>query len=164
MTLRNHAWCSMLLVIFLAPVAQADEPMGMNTNQMKLGAFPGLPTCIPGAVVKGDPAKEAFIAYAKVEGRCVVPWHWHTANEHLIVVSGVLHMETKDGKPLMLRAGGFAMMPSHHAHQASCLKSCSIYVYSDGPFDMHYIDANGNETTPDDALKTVKEKPGRPPG
>jgi quercetin dioxygenase-like cupin family protein len=166
MSFRNAAWCALVLVIVFAPLARAQEPMpmGTNTDQMKLAAFPGLPTCIPGALLNGDATKGAFIAYAKGRAGCIVPWHWHTASEHVMLVSGVLRMETKDGKPFELKAGGFALVPSHHVHQARCLKSCAMYIYSDGAFDMHYVDSKGNDLTPDDALKAVKETPGRPPG
>ena len=27
-----------------------------------------------------------------------------------------------------------------HVHQFSCLKDCVMYVHSDGPFDIHYVD------------------------
>jgi len=33
-----------------------------------------------------------------------------------------------------------------------------MYIYSDVAFDIHYVDAQGNESSPADALKAVKEK------
>jgi hypothetical protein len=39
-----------------------------------------------------------------------VRWHWHTPNEHLMLVSGRARQE------------------------------CVMYVHSDGPFDIHYVD------------------------
>lgn len=49
-------------------------------------------------------------------------------------------------------------------HQAACPKGCTMYIYSDGAFDIHYIDNYGNELTPDAALGAVKETAARPPG
>ena len=160
---KKHALGAMLLVILAAPLARAAEPMGTNVSQMKLGPVPGLPTCLVGAIVNGDATKGPFIAYAKIDSHCTVPWHWHTASEHLMIISGVLHMEMKDAKPLNLRAGGFALVPPHHEHLAGCSKPCSMYVYSDGPFDIHFVDAKGNELAPADAMKPLKETPARPP-
>jgi hypothetical protein len=75
-----------------------------------------------------------------------------------MIVSGVARIEMKDGKPLTLRAGGFAIMPSHHVHQFTCEQNCQMYIYADAAFDIHYVNAQGGEISPADALKTVKEE------
>jgi len=74
-----------------------------------------------------------------------------------MLVSGVGRMEMKDGKPLTLRAGGFALMASHHVHQFTCQRACQLYIYSDVAFDIHYVNKDGNELSPADAMKAVKE-------
>jgi hypothetical protein len=74
-----------------------------------------------------------------------------------MMVSGVARLETKDAKTLTLRAGGFAMMPSRHVHRFRCISSCVLYVYSDAAYDIHYVDGQGKEISPDDALKAVKK-------
>jgi hypothetical protein len=50
-------------------------------------------------------------------------------------------------------------MPSKHVHQFQCTsKSCLAYVHADsGPFDIHYVDAQGKEIPPEEALKAVRE-------
>jgi quercetin dioxygenase-like cupin family protein len=153
----------LLSFLVCAAAFAADAPMTTNVNQMKFGPTPGLPTCVTGALTKGDPGKGAFIAYAKIEPGCVVPWHWHTASEHLMIVDGVAHMEAMDASPVDVSAGGFALMPAHHQHQASCPKGCTMYVYSDGAFDIHYVDKQGKELAPADALSALNETPGRLP-
>ena len=75
----------------------------------------------------------------------------------IVSVSATLQM--KDAKPVSLQAGAFALMPSHHARQFRCLRSCALYIYSDTAFDIHYTDKQGNEMAPADALKAVREKP-----
>ena len=137
--------------------ATSDQPMARNLKDMTFAAFPGMPTCAPGAVLDGDPAKGPSIIIAKLPVGCTIPWHWHTPNEHVMMVSGVARMDMKDGKPVTLRAGAYAMMPSRHVHQMHCVTACVLYVSSDAPFDIHYVDAQGNEITPDEALKAVKE-------
>jgi quercetin dioxygenase-like cupin family protein len=135
----------------------AGQGTVVNIAEMKFVAFPGLPTCATGAVQSGDPAKGPAIIVSKTAAGCAIPWHWHTPTEHLMMVSGVAHLEMKDAKPAILRAGGFAMMPSHHVHQFRCTEACSFYVYSDAPFDIHYVDGQGKDLSPDEALRAVKE-------
>lgn len=151
-----------LLFTAFAFAQPADQPVragGQNAAEMKFVTVPGLPTCAHGSVQKGDPTKEAFILYAKVAAKCSVPWHWHTANEHLMIVNGSAHVGMKEGKPLTLQPGGFVMLPSRHVHEFRCERACSFYVYSDGAFDIHYVDGQGKELPPAEALKPLKETP-----
>ena len=78
-----------------------------------------------------------------------------------MIVSGVARVEEKDGKPVTLRQGGFALLSSRHVHQFRCTTACVLYVYSDVAFDIHYVDGQGKEISPDAALKAVKEKSGK---
>jgi quercetin dioxygenase-like cupin family protein len=78
-----------------------------------------------------------------------------------MVVSGVAHVQAKDGQQQELQAGSFASMPSKHVHQFHCAKACTLFIQSDGVFDLHYVDAQGKELTPDEALKAVKETPAK---
>lgn len=148
-------------IFFLAATSNAQEMSagGHNVDEMKLTAVPGLPPCVLGSVQSGDPTKGASIIFSKVATGCVIPWHWHTPTEHIMMVSGVAHLEMKDGKPLTLRAGGFAKLPSRHIHQFRCEQACQMYIYSDVAFDIHYVDAQGNEIPSAEALK-VKGKDG----
>lgn len=161
---RRKLWGTILgvpLVLFAAGIAHAEGAAGhagRNLAEMKFGPVPGMPTCATGSVQNGDPGKGPSIIAAKSSAGCTIPWHWHTPNEHLVMVSGTARLETKDGKPMTLRAGGFAMMPSKHVHQFRCTSACMLYVYSDAAYDIHYVDKEGKEIPPDDALKAVKEK------
>ena len=149
------------LVLCVSTVAQgqqmAGQAPGQNVDEMKFGPVPGLPTCATVSVQNGDPSKGASILLAKITSGCSIPWHWHTPNEHLMLVKGVARVEMKDGKPMTLREGGFALMPARHVHQFVCETACLLYVYSDVAFDIHYVDAQGKEIPPADALKQVKE-------
>jgi len=155
-------WLVIVSVFFMAAMAHAQEMNagGRNVTEMKLTMMPSLPTCTLGTVESGDPTKGPSIIFAKVSAGCSVPWHWHTPTERIMIVSGVARIEMKDGKPLTLRAGGFAMMPSHHVHQFTCEESCQMYIDSDAAFDIHYVNAQGGEISPADAIKAIKEKTG----
>jgi len=162
-TRSKFCWFTLSLVLCISASAHAQETAaqggGTNVNEMKFVTIPGLPTCAHGSVQSGNPGSGPSFILARTTAGCVIPWHWHTANEHLIMVSGVARLDMKDGKPLTLRAGGFGLMPAHHVHQFRCLSSaCQLYIYSDVAFDIHYVNREGAEITPADAMKAVKEK------
>ena len=163
MTIGGRCWLFTASLIMVTSASAQGQEMsgksaGQNVTEMKFVTVPGLPTCAPGSVQSGDPTKGPSIILAKVSAGCSIPWHWHTPNENLMMVRGVARLEMKDGKPFTLTAGGFAMMPSRHSHQFRCEQACLLYIYSDAPFDIHYVDKQGNEISPADALKAVKEK------
>ncbi len=150
-----------LLVVPLAAASPGEDvahPAGRNVADMQFVGVPGLPSCSQASVQSGDPSKGPSILLARLETGCSFPWHWHTPTENLMLVSGEGRVETKDdGKALALRAGGFAQMPSRHIHQFSCAMECTLYVVADGAFDMHYVNAEGKEISPDEAMKRVGE-------
>jgi quercetin dioxygenase-like cupin family protein len=149
------------LVLMMSSSAQAQDmgqSSGRNVADMKFTMIPPLPTCAVASVQSGNPATGPSIILAKAPAGCSIPWHWHTPNENVMLVSGLGRMDMKGGKPLTLRAGAFAMMASHDIHQFTCLRACQLYIYSDVAFDIHYVNKDGNEITPDEALKAVKEK------
>jgi hypothetical protein len=54
------------------------------------------------------------------------------------------------------------MMPSKHVHRFTCTQACTLYVYSDAAFDIHYVDDQGKEIPSEEALKKVnRPRPGK---
>jgi len=147
--------CAALAAPWLAVAANAQAPRAavQNTPDMTFATFAGMPSCVVGAVVDGDPAKGASIVAMRASAGCSVPWHWHTANERLMMVAGNAHFQMKDGKQEQLSPGGFTLMPSRHVHRFSCATKCMLYVQSDARFDMHYVDSQGTEIAPEQAVK-----------
>jgi quercetin dioxygenase-like cupin family protein len=47
----------------------------------------------------------------------LIPWHWHTPTEHVMIVNGSAKVEMKGGHSATLGPGGYAMMPSKHVHE-----------------------------------------------
>lgn len=152
---------SLLLPAAGLAAAQAGANHGtvQNIEDMKFGPVPGIPACSTGTVLNGNPANGPAILLAKADAGCTVPWHWHTPNEHLMMVKGVARLEMKDAKAITLRAGGYAMMPSKHVHQFHCSSTCVFYVHSDGAFDTHYVSKQGDEIPMEDALKSKPAAP-----
>jgi quercetin dioxygenase-like cupin family protein len=148
--------------VLLAGPGQAQDagasPIGQNMDEMKFHTPPGLPTCAVASVPSGDPAKEAAFILVKAAAKCAIPWHWHTANEYVMMINGTARLDMKDTKSFTVRTGGFAKLPAKHVHQFLCTaKSCTFYIYTDAAFDIHYVDGQGKEITPPEALKAVKE-------
>lgn len=139
--------------------AAAPAPMAVSKNlsDQKFEAFPGTPACLTGVALSGDPGKGPALLEAKFATGCTIPWHWHTPDEHIMLASGVGRMEMKDAKPVTLRAGAYAMMPSHHPHQFTCVSACVMFLRTDGVFDTHYINADGKEIPPEEALAKKKK-------
>lgn len=139
-------------------VAHAEETSVVRKlSENKLAAMPGLPSCVTMAVEYGDPSKGPSVIVFKATSGCVIPWHWHTPTEHVMIVSGSAKIEMKDGAhTATIGPGGYAMLPSKHQHQFTCASACTAFVGSDAAFDIHYVDANGKEISPDVALTKTK--------
>ena len=140
--------------------APEGESKARNMAELKFGPIPGMPTCLSGAVENGDPMTGPGFILAKLTTGCIVPWHWHTAGENVLVISGKGLIDMADAKSKKtLTAAGFAHLPSKHIHQFSCKSKCTLLIYTETAFDIHYVDKDGNEIPAENALKAVKEKP-----
>ncbi len=165
MHVRPFVYCSAAALLAFAGNAIAAEgaaaaaPMGVTKNlaDQKFEPFPGTPACLSGVVLNGDPGKGPSLLESKFATGCTIPWHWHSSDEHVLMVSGVGKMEMKDTKPVTLRAGGYSMLPGHHPHQFTCISACVMFLRSDGVFDTHYINADGKEIPPEEALAKKKK-------
>ena len=107
---------------------------------MKFAPVPSFPACATAALESGDPAKGASTLLTNTASGCLVPWHWHTLTETILMVSGTSRLEMKGGgKPAMLRSGVYASMPAHHVHQVRCVSSvpCVLFIHSGAAFDIH---------------------------
>lgn len=151
---------AMLLVLCCLPASMAAQD-GMVLAAAKSDKFvnlPGLPKCLTVAVLRGDPSKEAAALMLKFTPGCTVPWHWHTAGEQLMIVSGVGTAQMKDGKPASMHAGDYAYLPAKSVHQFTAVSATMMLNLPDGAFDIHYVDKGGNEIPPDQALKPAAKK------
>src|SRR6476660_594486 len=72
----------------------------------------GKPDCLKVARENGDPDKGASTFLLAAPPGCVVPPHYHTAEEQLIVVRGNVLTGMDGMAEAKLGPGGFAMMPS----------------------------------------------------
>jgi quercetin dioxygenase-like cupin family protein len=170
MTMRSNR-IRVLLIILGAAVAVGEsapihatdtaEMITLNPQQLKFTPIPDLPACASAAILRGNPRSGPAWVLLKLASGCRVPWHWHTANETLLVISGRGTVAMKDGPPLQFAPGAYASLPSHHAHQASCSRTCLLFNGADAAFDIHYVDARGEEIPADKALKPSTRAKGK---
>lgn len=54
---------------------------------------------------------------------------------------------------MQLEPGSFVSVPPKHVMNFACVRACVLFVYTDGPFAMHYVDEAGKEISPATALQ-----------
>ena len=135
-----------------------DKPIVATAASAKFTAIPNAPECFTIAVEKGDPSKGASVILARFAPGCVAPFHWHTPTETVMVVSGSLEVQMKDDKAFVAHHGDFVDLPPRHVHRATCQGSapCLVFISSNAPFDIHWVDATGQEIPLETALKNAK--------
>lgn len=135
-----------------------EQPIVAAVANAKFTAIPNAPECFTIAVERGDPGKGASVILAKFAPGCVAPFHWHTPSETAMLVSGSLEVQMKDDKAFVAHHGDFVFLPGHHVHRATCQGSspCLVFLASDGAFDVHWVDAAGQEIPLETAVKNAK--------
>jgi quercetin dioxygenase-like cupin family protein len=144
------------LLAGLALSAMAQDKAGVTTAAgSKFGNLPGLPTCATLSVQRGDPTKGAAVILIKSTSGCKIPWHWHTSVESLMFVSGKAKLEMRNGAISVssVSPGDYVYLPGKHVHQFTCIAACTFFDVTEGAFDLHYVDKDGKEIPPDQALK-----------
>ena len=142
----------------LAAQGTDEQPIVSAAASAKFSAIPNAPECFTITVEKGDPTKGPSVILAKFAPACVAPFHWHTPSETAMVASGSLEIQMKGDKSLVTHRGDYAYLPSHHVHRATCQSStpCLVFLTSDAAFDIHWVDAAGQEIPLDAAMKAAK--------
>src|SRR5437879_7686441 len=83
--------CGVALLSLMTATAvaqQTDKPVVQNTSPSQFQKNPGLPDCLTLAVERGDPSNGPSILLVKGTRGCSAPWHFHSPNEQLMMVSG----------------------------------------------------------------------------
>lgn len=141
---------SLILAVPLAATAQTMTHTSPATS--RFGPNPALPACITLALEDGNPGTGSAIFLLKAAGHCDIPWHWHTANERLIILSGAARLEMKGSPAVVAHHGDLVVMPAKHPHHFTSQGSTEFYLLTDAPFDIHYVNPSGQEIPPAQAL------------
>src|SRR5712664_2430838 len=131
------------LVILLVALGAASQGLtashGIVTPLASANlVFDGEPACLKVARENGDPDIGASTFLLEAPSGCVVPAHYHTAEEELMVVRGDV-LTGMDGMPeTTMGPGGFAMMPSKAMHWFTCKSkvTCLMFVTFDRKYDI----------------------------
>ncbi len=149
-SLRVALISGLLLVgsIAVTPVSGQESPIARTTkdSQLKWGPCPPLmPKGCEIAVLHGDPAKNNADIFLKVPANSVIPRHWHTSAERMVLVSGELHVTYDGHKTAVLKPGTYAYGPAKLPHKAQCKKAgaCILFIAFESP-----VDAVASEDTP----------------
>lgn len=158
--IQTLALAMLLAILLAAPMsAQTDKAGVVSMAASKFTAVDGLPACSTLSAQHGDPFKGPAVILLKVAKGCTVPWHWHTATESLMMVSGNGKLEMKDSAAAKVVPGDYVYLPGKHVHQFGCSTACTLFLAIDGAFDIHYVDKDGKEIPPAEALKSGAKKP-----
>ena len=164
--MRKRIWVVMGLVLCCLPASlAAQDAVAMVVAKAATSKFvnlPGLPACMTATVHRGDPAKGPASMLLKFTPGCVVPWHWHTAAEQLVIISGRGKADMKDGKPMAMNIGDYAYLPPKNIHQFTAVTGVLMFFNPEGAFDIHYLDKEWKEIPPEQALKPAAKKAAAP--
>lgn len=106
--------------------------------QLKWGPCPPIfPKGCEVTVLGGDPANGRSDVFLRTPANYKLPLHWHTSPEHMILVSGRLHVTYEGQKPSVLTAGSYAYGPAKARHEARCGNSgpCVLFIAFEAPID-----------------------------
>jgi len=114
---------------------------------------PVLPAGAKCAVTEGDikAANVLFAHQVKLPDNYRIPPHFHPADEHLVVISGVFNMghgdkfDIKASRPMT--PGSFIVMPKGAHHFAWTKGETIIQVYAIGPWGLTYVNSKDDPRT-----------------
>jgi quercetin dioxygenase-like cupin family protein len=140
-TMRTFLCLAPLLIVLAAVAALRGQTPhhGVVTPlaSAKL-ASDGAPACLKSALENGDPNTGASTFLLEAAPGCVVPAHYHTAEEQLIIVRGDVLTGMEGMSEQTLAPGGFAMMPGKAMHWFTCQskEACLMFVTFDRTYDI----------------------------
>jgi quercetin dioxygenase-like cupin family protein len=89
------------------------------------------------AVLQGDPAARNADVFFRVPPGSVLPRHWHTSAERMVLVAGELHL-TYDGQATQVaRPGTYIYGPAKLPHEGRCAPAgaCVLFIAFEEPID-----------------------------
>jgi quercetin dioxygenase-like cupin family protein len=97
--------------------------------------------CLNYAIESGNPDTGPSTHILRFSKGCAYPWHYHTAEEQLMVVQGTVSVQMDKGEAVSLDSGGFAIMPGKEPHRFWCLSDheCLAFVQFDRVYDIFWV-------------------------
>lgn len=132
---------SLLAMVLAAdPAVAAEAPLARTAADAAL-AWGGCPDFMPKgceiAVLHGDPAKDNADVFFRVPANAVIPRHWHTSAERMVLVAGELRVTYDGHEAVVLKPGTYAYGPAKQPHSAVCGESgpCVLFIAFESPVD-----------------------------
>jgi quercetin dioxygenase-like cupin family protein len=132
--------------VSMTPVHRsADGMVVAHAHLLGWGAGPAsLPPGAQAIVLEGDPTKAGlFTIRIKLPNNYRIPPHFHSAWEHITVISGIFHLGMGDtfdpSKFNELRAGSFAAMPTGMRHYVHTVGETIVQLHGMGPWTVTYV-------------------------
>lgn len=96
--------------------------------------------CLSYALETGNPETGPSTHILEFPKGCRFPWHYHTAQEQMLIVDGTVLVEMASENPASLGPGGFAMMPSKEPHQFTCnsARKCRVFATFSATYDIFW--------------------------
>lgn len=116
-------------------------------------APPKLPAGAQFAVLHGDRSKpgESYTFRAKLPDGYSVPPHWHSTDENITVIQGIMRLGMGDkfdaAKLRDLPAGSYVLLPKGEPHFNLYKGETIIQLHGLGPYDIHYVNPADDPTT-----------------
>ena len=146
MACLSLACASILLAATLAAQGPDVSPKLGVVRQLSEVKFPSGdgPDCLQFFLETGDLKAGPSTAIMKASPKCVIPPHYHTAEEQLIIVKGDVSTGMQGMQDTVLGPGGFAMMPSKQPHWFTCTakEECLMFVTFDRAYDIVWLKPN----------------------
>lgn len=140
--MRIAAVALLCLVVAVPAAAQTS-----SAAAVKWGAGPDfLPRGARFAVIQGDPSKSGeYTIRLKLPSHYTIRSHYHPADEHVTVLSGVFLVGMGDTlnvrKTQRLTAGGFITAPKDVHHYAVTRAATILQIHGEGPFALTYVNS-----------------------
>ena len=126
------------LAIAQAPAPEPALAHSAQDPQLQWGPCPPfMPAGCGLAVLHGDPAKPSADVFFKVPANAVIPEHWHTSAERIVLVAGELSVTYKGQAKVVLKPGMYAYGPAKLPHSATCAGSgpCVLFIAFESAVD-----------------------------
>ena len=106
---------------------------------------PFLPKGCAIAILHGDLAKDNLDVFLKLPAKSILPLHWHTSAERMVLVQGELHVTYDGQEKAVLTPGTYAYGPAKRPHEGSCASSqpCVLFIAFESPLDAVPVETTG---------------------
>jgi quercetin dioxygenase-like cupin family protein len=121
-----------------APAQEQALARSAQDAQLQWGSCPSfMPAGCSLAVLHGDPAKANADVFLKLAPDAVIPEHWHTSAERMVLISGELSVSYKGQPKALLKPGMYAYGPAKLPHSASCTSTapCVLFIAFESAVD-----------------------------